>query len=125
MQTKDPSLWEKQRIELEADETSKRFLEVFLDWFDGAEELYEAVTRADPDQRLSVISAVRHQLSRVEQDRAMFLSMEWCGQQLLLAWQHWIHGDEMYLGMTNMERRMLEQMSAIKLAELQEQSEGL
>ena len=134
VQAKDAIKWADQQLELRQDETGTRFLEFFDEWFTIAEKLYEETEPRTEKQynadgttgwadkqyrKRSAISAVRHALLDVEGRRG-YLAMEWLGQMLLLAEQHWVYGEEMERGLTVLERRMMEVMAAVKLVELQE-----
>lgn len=117
---RDDVLWADQELELRQDETSRRFLDYLDKWFTLAERLYDEVDDSG-DRKRSVVKSVRLALSYLEADPEWgYLSMEWIGQMLLLAQQHWIHGEWMERGLTVLERRMLEQMTAVKMVELQE-----
>lgn len=116
MKTKDDLRWADQELELQADETSQKFLSFFLAWMENAEtHLCDGRTP---------IEAVRYALTCTERDLG-FLSTEWIGQMLLLAFAHWIHGEDMASGMTVIEERVLAQMSAVKMVDLQEQAAKL
>lgn len=128
MKFQDPVKWTDQEIELQADEASRAFLAFFTEWFTRAEELYaehEEVGGERNDsvrtvRRRTLLQAVRQALVDVEILKGA-LSVEWIGQMLLLAREHWIlGGDDMVHGLTRIERRVMEQMEAIKLAELQQ-----
>jgi hypothetical protein len=54
-----------------------------------------------------------------------FLSVEWASQMLLVIVQHWDRGEEVWESLTVFEKRMVEQATAIKLAELQAEAEGV
>jgi hypothetical protein len=130
MQFKDLQAWTDQELELKQDDVGQKFLEFFLRWFDIAENLYAQTETVGGDRndsertvrRYSCISAVRHALLDAE-NHFGYASMEWLGQMLLLAQQHWVHGADMDLGLTILERRLLEQMTAVKLVELQTMAE--
>ncbi|ASZ74726.1 hypothetical protein KHO57_gp178 [Mycobacterium phage Phabba] len=118
MKAKDATKWADQELELKQDETGRRFLEFFDEWFTLAENLAEEVDDSGNTKR-SAVSAVRHALLDVEGRRG-YLAMEWIGQMLLLAEQNWVYGEAMERGLTVLERRMMEVMAAVKLVELQE-----
>jgi hypothetical protein len=125
MQVLDPTRWGTQEIELKADAASRKFLEFFTTWFDKAEALMADTARhrmssmAETLEDSRVESCVRDAYV-VTELKLGYLSMEWIGQMLLIASEHWVHGAEMVKGLSVLETRMLEQMTAIKLAELQE-----
>lgn len=112
MQFQDQIRWTDQEIELQADEASRAFLAFFTEWFTRAEgEMGHAWQNA----ALYVRSAL------AETERANgHLSVEWIGQMLLLAREHWQYGEAMMRDLSNIEIRLIQQMEAIKLAELAE-----
>lgn len=122
MRFQDDVRWSDQELELQADETSRNFLKFFTEWFDAAERRldtkFDFMACSDPIRQAAIASAVRDGLADTE-IKLGFLSIEWIGQMVVLAWQHWIHGVDMERGLTIIERRALEQMAAVKLAELQ------
>lgn len=136
MQTLDEAKWAEQERELRQDETGQKFLAILTAWFELAEQLYaetDPVVRQDfsgddpvpvetltgaQRRRRPLMHAVRQALTEVENSHG-YLSMEWLGQMLLIAMQHWTHGPLMEHALTRIERRLVEQMAAVKMAELQ------
>lgn len=119
MKIKDSVAWSNQEIELQADETSRKFLDFFILWFTQADahiELQWPLTEDNPI--LDVAGAMRWGLA-IAEELTGYLSMEWIGQMLVLASQHWERGEDMIEQMTIVERRTMEQMAAVKLVELQ------
>ena len=123
MRFQDQTRWSDQELELQADETSRKFLAFFTEWFDAAEEKLKDKPNwtdlADPLRGSIAVVAVRHALADTEAKLEGFLGLEWIGQMLLLAEQHWVYGQELVRGLTIIERRAVELMAAVKLAELQ------
>jgi len=126
----DDVRWAEQQRELTVDETGIKFFEILTAWFTRAEELYaEHDEYTTPDgiarrtRRRTLMQAVRQALADVETDKG-YISMEWIGQMMLIALQHWTHGPDMEHAMTRLERRMVEQMAAIKMADLQSSAAG-
>lgn len=108
--------WSAQLVEFEADETSRRFRDFLVFWFETAEAIY-----GENNSETSVMG-VDHcvrQAFVIAEGELGYLSMEWVGQMLLVASGHWVHGAQLVAGLTPLESRMLEQMSAVKLVELQ------
>lgn len=134
----DPIKWADQELELQADEQSRRFLRIFTDWFSLAQTLYDETEptcgETDPKtgkqveygarRRRTLAQAVRQAMIDVE-DKHGLLSMEWIGQMLLLAREHWVHGQDLMNGLTRLELRMIEQVEAVKLAMLAEAAKGV
>lgn len=122
MEVQDRVRWAAQEMELKTgDDTSRKFLEFFTAWFEEAERGH--ANRSDTvfgsGHPRPLMDSVRNAYVATEL-KLGYLSMEWIGQMLLIASEHWVHGPEMLKDMTVLEARMLEQMTAIKLVELQE-----
>jgi hypothetical protein len=118
----DPTRWSDQELELQADETSRKFLAFFIDWFTLAEKHMKAPVMGSMTETIeahSPVGSTRSALVATE-EKLGYLAVEWIGQMLVLASQHWVHGEALVEGMTVMERRMMEQMAAVKMVDLQE-----
>lgn len=114
--------WQEQRTELLADgELGQKFLHFFEEWFDRAEK--DMLDGANgPDRFFTSKSTVKHHVSKaleVTEQTLGFLPLEWIGQMLIVAIEHWEHGKDMHEGLTFIEHRLIEQELAKKLAELQ------
>lgn len=127
MKFKNEVAWADQSLELQVDEVSRKFEKFFLEWFTLAETTYEQWKAKLPsqsddivygDSERAITSHVRKALAETESAYG-FLSVEWIGQMLLLAYQHWKYGEPMEQGLSVIERRTLEQMAAVKAAELE------
>jgi hypothetical protein len=115
MRVKDEQLWSLQLAEFEADEMSQKFGEFLVAWGDTSDRL-----AADcPATRLP--DAASKAFEETEQTLG-FISVEWLGQMLLVLIQHWFYGDQLWESLSVWERRMVEQATALKIAELQDQA---
>ena len=111
MRVQDEAAWAAQDMEFRADELSWRFREFLVSWCEGAEEFLDDYQQTPRD---SLVRAFM-----VAEQTHGFVSVEWLGQMLLVVVQHWEHGREVWDSLSPWERRMVEQATAVKLAELQ------
>lgn len=112
MKTPDESLWEHQRSELRSDETGRAFLEFVEDWVETAEYAM------NQDSDLAPENAIRAALAPVEQRQGR-IAASYVGQMLIVIASHWVYGTEMSERLTSIERRLMEDMLVMKLAELE------
>lgn len=112
MRVRDEQAWWDQLMEFDADEDSRRFRDFLLAWVDLADVRLAGAGGGDP--RSALLAA----FADVEADQG-FLAVEWLGQMLLVIIQHWFNGVELWESMSAWERRLVEQATAVKLAELQ------
>lgn len=111
MEVKDVQLWTQQLSELKSDDESLAFHDFLVSWTDAA-------TRLDsPD--LTPYQVLSKAFDETEQTLG-FLSVEWLGQMLLVIIQHWVSGDRLWESLSVWERRVVEQATALKIAELQD-----
>lgn len=125
MQVRDEAAWAAQLIEFEADDVSRKFKDFLLTWVTIAEELIES---GDPESAphghdgqpiLGYAKPVSKALQLAEQTMSGFLSVEWISQMLLVMVDHWVHGAKLYDWLSFIEQRLVDQATAMKLAELQ------
>lgn len=112
MKVKDSDQWSLQLQEFNTDETSQQFRDFLVFWMDAADTLYSEGVMTPP-------VAVSKALEVTEQTFG-FLSTDWIGQMLLVMIQHWVFGDEVWDGLTFIEKRLVEQATALKIVELQQ-----
>ena len=117
MQVQDEELWSVQLEEFKADELSEKFRDFLVFWCDTAEKLLDSLSNID--HQLTPAGSLKRSFEIAEQTFG-YISTEWLGQMLLVVIQHWVHGTEVWETLSVWERRMVEQATAIKLAELQE-----
>lgn len=125
MKARDDRAWAEQMSEFDADEQSQRFRDFLLFWVDTAEKIIEEEDSDQGFQELGwgddeeiIHEVVSNALSVAEQTLG-FLSVEWISQMLLVITQHWERGEQLLQGLTFIETRLVEQATAMKLAELQ------
>lgn len=111
MRVRDDEQWNRQLSEFGADEMSGRFRDFLVFWVEAAE-------RIGGQPRDGLVGAFG-----VAERTFGYISVEWLGQMLLVIVQHWFHGDELWESLSVWERRLVEQATALKLAELQEQAQ--
>lgn len=112
MRVQDEERWDRQLSEFGADELSGRFRDFLVFWAETAEKLN------DTHQQTPRGSLVR--AFKVAEQTFGFVSVEWLGQMLLVLVEHWFAGAELWESLSVWERRLVEQATALKLAELQE-----
>lgn len=112
MRVQDEELWSVQDKEFQADEMSRKFRDFLVFWCETAEKLN------DENQQTPRGSLVRAFV--VAEQTLGYISVEWLSQMLLVIVQHWVYGSEIWESLSVWERRMVEQATALKLAELQE-----
>lgn len=116
MKVHDEALWAQQKAELQADATGRDFLKFIETWTARAEELHgEGIG--------SWITALRHGLDRADQVHGR-VSAHFLGQMLVVIATHWEHGEEAAADFSSIELRLVQDMLALKFAELQETAEA-
>lgn len=114
--------WSEQEMELNSTEDGRKFLEFFLEWFTAAENSLDTSPETElgwGDDSSMIMTQVRNALTELEDSKG-HLGLEWLGQMLLLAREHWKYGDEMAGGLTVIELRVVQIAEAIELAALAE-----
>lgn len=114
MRVVDDEQWSLQDKEFAADEMSRKFREFLVFWCETAETLN------DENQQTPRGSLVR--AFEVAEQTFGYISTEWLGQMLLVIVQHWVYGSRIWESLSVWERRLVEQATALKLTELQEQA---
>lgn len=125
MQVRDDIAWQEQLTEFEADDLSRKFRDFLLFWGDTADQLiadgdFESAAQGhNGNLIMGYAKPIRKALEVAEQTHG-YLSVEWIAQMLLVLVTHWYYGEQLYEGLTFIEKRLVEQATAIKLASLQE-----
>lgn len=114
IRVRDHDLWTRQLVEFEIDDLSRQFRTVLLFW------MAEVEKRLHPDSPDH--SAILNEALKATEVEHGFLSIEWISQMMLVMVEHFDFGEELFEGLSFMERRMIEQATAIKLAELQDRA---
>jgi hypothetical protein len=109
-------LWNQQRTELLEDQVGKDFLAFVEDWVGLAEELMSRDSMIPAEALRQTLHQADDELGRV--------SVHFLGQMLVVIATHWEHGQEMIKGLTPIELRLVQDMLALKFAELKLQAEG-
>ena len=124
MKFADDVKWSEQEMELNSTEDGRKFLLFFLDWFTAVENTLNSTPDTElgwGDDSLMICREVNNALAELEIEKG-HLGLEWLGQMLLLAREHWKYGDEMMDGLSAIEMRVVQIAEVLKLAELQEQA---
>lgn len=119
VKVRDDPAWQEQLTEFEADDVSRKFRDFLVFWMEAADKL--ANERDDSgNNKMGHAKALRKGLELAEQTMG-FLSVEWIAQMLLVITQHWDIGKlNLYDELTFIEKRLVDQATAMKLADLQE-----
>lgn len=119
MRMRDEQAWASQLTELEADEYTRKFKAFLLSWIEEAENILAARFPLTKDQpNLQLAASVSKALEVTEQTLG-FLSIEWIAQMLLVITDYWTYGEALYEDLSHVERRLVDQAAAMKLADLQ------
>lgn len=116
MKVRDASLWAQQQAELQSDPTGQDFLSFIETWTTRADNLCE-------EDIGGPATALRYSLEQTEKIHGR-VSAHFLGQMLVVIATHWEHGEEMAESLTPIELRLVQDMLALKFAELQEQAGG-
>lgn len=120
MRVQNEELWAEQLAEFDADETSRKFRDFLVFWCETAEKLLDSLSEID--HQLTPTGSLKRSFEIAEQTFG-YISVEWLSQMLLVIVQHWFHGTEIWESLSVWERRMVEQITALKLVELQNQAD--
>lgn len=116
MKVKDELLWSQQVSEFKADEQSQMFHDFLVFWVETAETMMdESNATLHPHDALSKAFEVAEQTLG-------FLSVEWLSQMLLVVVQFWVNGDRLWESLSVWERRLVEQATAMKIVDLQQEA---
>lgn len=116
MKVRDEALWAQQCQELQADQIGEEFLAFVQTWVDQADKLLA-------ENIGSPITALRYALDYADEVHGR-VSSTYVGQMLVVIATHWEHGEEMASGMSSIELRLVQDMLALKFAELQAEAGG-
>jgi len=113
----DEARWQQQLAEFEAgDERGQAFRDFLIAWTDRAEEALDADT-CTPMDALSLV------LPDIEEDRGR-VTIGDIGQMLVVLAAFWTRGEEMVKALTPVEKRLVQDTVAMKVAFLAEQAMG-
>jgi len=114
MKIADEAMWTQQVAELEADDTGRAFLAFIHTWVDQAETLC-AENIGGP------ATALNHALAHAEATHGR-ISAHYLGQMLVVIGTHWEHGQGVIEGLRPIELRLVQDVLALKVAELEAQA---
>lgn len=115
MKVRDQPLWAQQCAELAADQTAQDFLDFIVTWVEKAEQLLD-------EEIGSSATALRHALQHADEVHGR-VSVHFLGQMLVVIATHWEYGQEMVEQLNPIELRLVQDMLALKCAELQRNAE--
>ena len=115
MIVKDDEQWRQQSADLLNDgDQGERFLAFLLDWCDRAESAMET-------DDLDAADAMRFSLLLTENIHGR-QTIGMVGQLLAVAVMHWTHADALTEGLTEIELRLVQDIVAVKIGQLQSQA---
>jgi transcriptional regulatory protein LevR len=116
VQIKDDALWHELVKELKSTEQGPPFHDFVTQWCERAEQLLAQNTVTDP------ADALRLTLANTEEN--LERKNVWIvGQALVVIIMHWAHGDDTANSLTEVEMRLVEDVTAAKIAQMQEMAE--
>lgn len=117
MQVKDEALWHELVKELKSTEQGTVFYDFVTQWCERAEQLLAQKTVTDPADALRItLGSTEENLER----KNIWI----VGQCLVVIIMHWLHGDDTANNLTEVEMRLVEDVTAAKIAQLQEMAES-
>jgi len=125
MKVKDEATWLLQKAELaRADdaEIGEQFLSILDEWAELSERAIASYAAQEPDADVDPIWVLRNTLPRVEQNHGA-LSGLWIFEMILVLDAHWIHGGELYEGLSAFEQAALGDVARRILRSAQEAAE--
>ena len=119
MKVVDEAKWVQQLSEFDAgEERGQAFRDFLLAWADRAEEVLEGDDTANP------LDALTRVLPEVEENRDGRITIGDIGGMLVVLAAFWAHGEAMVEALTLIERRLVQDTVAMKVAFLAEQAMG-
>lgn len=121
MKVRDQALWQERRAALSTDETNRSFLKFLELWAEETERrLLDAVTDG---RQATVAEVLQFTLVPVEAHLGR-CGAHFLGQMLALLAMHWEFGEDLMQGLTPIERRLVEDLTILKIASEQEKAEA-
>lgn len=115
MKVADESSWQELVRELKADSAGEAFHDFVVEWCARAEALLEQGWDTP-------MESLRISLATVE-DSSERKTIWFVGQCLVVICMHWVHGPIVAQDLTEFEARLVEDITAAKIAQLQAQAE--
>lgn len=117
MQVRNDELWQQLVAELKESDHGQAFYDFLLAWVDRAEQIIAQDSDTDPAEALRLtLNAAEESLER----KNIWI----LGQCLVVVCMHWIHGEKAVQGFSELELRLVEDITAAKIAQLQAMAEG-
>lgn len=117
MQVRNDELWQQLVAELKESDYGQAFYDFLLAWVDRAEQIVAQDSDTDPAEALRLtLNAAEESLER----KNIWI----LGQCLVVVCMHWIHGEKAVQGFSELELRLVEDITAAKIAQLQAMAEG-
>ena len=117
MQVRNDELWQQLVAELKESDYGQAFYDFLLAWVDRAEQIVAQDSDTDPAEALRLtLNAAEETLER----KNIWI----LGQCLVVVCMHWIHGEKAVQGFSELELRLVEDITAAKIAQLQAMAEG-
>jgi hypothetical protein len=117
MKVRDESLWHDLVKDLKQSEHGQDFFEFLTSWADSSEKII-----SQDGDAASVAEALRLTLALVE-DSLERKTVWILGQCIVVLCMHWEHGEKLSEGLTELEIRLVEDVTAAKIAQLQAMAE--
>lgn len=114
MKVTDESSWQDLVRELKSDSTGEAFYDFVVEWCDRAEALMEQGWDTPMDSLRISLATVEDSLERK--------TIWFVGQCLVVICMHWVHGTVVAQELTELEARLVEDITAAKIAQLQAQA---
>jgi hypothetical protein len=116
VQVRDDTLWQQLVKELKESDHGQAFYDFVTGWCDLAEQIIDQDTDTDPAEALRLtLASVEETLER----KNIWI----LGQCLVVICMHWLYGEKTTVGLTEMELRLVEDITAAKIAQLQAMAE--
>ena len=116
MQIKDEALWQALVKELKNSEHGVAFYAFITAWCDRAEQVMSQGGATNPVDALRLTLADTEEITKRKNVWIL-------GQALVVICMHWKHGEEATKNFTELEIRLIEDITAAKIAQMQLQAE--
>lgn len=124
MKVREESSWQHHLSEFANDPDPRAlvFCNFVIAWADAAQEALDDPGFEDPSDRCNPAWALRMTLKTVEKKQGQ-MPLSFVGAALNVLYTHWeFGGDDLYNGLTSIEKRLFEYTAAMKEAALKEQA---
>lgn len=123
MKVRDEEAWQERCAELSVDRTGRIFRAFLEYWAEKAENLMWEGTggQRDPVPWMNPADALNMGLCLAEEHFGR-CGAHFLGQMIAVLAEHWEHGEELMQGLTPFERRVVEDLTLLKIAQEQEKA---